>query len=489
MLITTTLTVLSAVALVAGPSKWKQSDTEVLQALPALPDFSYAGYHRGEDSLPEREPTVSVLDFGATPDDDTDDTQAFKDAIAQSAGGCIAVPAGRFVLSDRLAINQSGTVLKGSGADQTTLFFTKPLEEIESKRTANSGGTPTSGWSWSGGMITLTGPTSKTQSHNVTDTSEQDAATLHLPAGAFEVGDEVVVESRSDDDAVARAVYGDLREKDTDVSRIAVRQVVRITAVDGEDFTIDRPLRLRTNPAWTKVQSFDPGITEAGVEHLTIEFPNTPYNGHFTEEGYNAIAISNATHCWVRDVRIINSDSGIFMSGHFNTLDGVMMLSQRAPDRQGNVGHHALTATGSDGLVTNFRIDAPFVHDTTLSGGSVGNVWSNGSGFDLAMDHHRWGPYQNLFTNLDMGRGTRYFKSGGGGERGRHAGRGGTFWNLRAEAPAKMPNAEFGPAGLFFVGVQGLSAESAPDGWYVEDADMSAVPNLHEAQRAQRLGR
>ena len=51
-----------------------------------LTDFSYAGYHRGEDLLPELTPAANVKDFGAAGDRTTDDTAAFRRAL-QEAGG------------------------------------------------------------------------------------------------------------------------------------------------------------------------------------------------------------------------------------------------------------------------------------------------------------------------------------------------------------------------------------------------------------------
>lgn len=39
-----------------------------------LPDFSFAGYRRGEKQIPRRAVDVSVKDFGAKGDGQTDDT-------------------------------------------------------------------------------------------------------------------------------------------------------------------------------------------------------------------------------------------------------------------------------------------------------------------------------------------------------------------------------------------------------------------------------
>ena len=69
---------------------------ELWSADSRLPDFSHAGYHRGEKPVPEIAVTANVRDFGAVGDGEHDDTQAFLDAIRQTSQGAILVPAGRY---------------------------------------------------------------------------------------------------------------------------------------------------------------------------------------------------------------------------------------------------------------------------------------------------------------------------------------------------------------------------------------------------------
>ena len=54
-------------------------------------------------------------------------------------------------------------------------------------------------------------------------------------------------------------------------------------------------------------------------------------------------------------------------------------------------------------------------------------------------------PYENLFSNLDLGEGKRTFNSGGRQKIGRHAGAGNTYWNLRSRDYIEVPE-EFAPA-------------------------------------------
>src|SRR5436190_2158657 len=65
-----------------------------------LPDFSFAGHHCGEQPIPDVPVAANVHEFGAKGDGETDDTAAFKAAIAATNAGAILVPAGRYKISD-----------------------------------------------------------------------------------------------------------------------------------------------------------------------------------------------------------------------------------------------------------------------------------------------------------------------------------------------------------------------------------------------------
>ena len=83
-----------------------------------LPDFSYAGYRRGEMTLPSVKSVANVKDFGAKGDGTADDTTAFLKAIDASKGKVLSIPPGRYRITDFLTIRDSGTVLQGAGADK-----------------------------------------------------------------------------------------------------------------------------------------------------------------------------------------------------------------------------------------------------------------------------------------------------------------------------------------------------------------------------------
>jgi hypothetical protein len=62
------------------------------------------------------------------------------------------------------------------------------------------------------------------------------------------------------------------------------------------------------------------------------------------------------------------------------------------------------------------------IHDLTVSWGASLNVFTRGKGEDVNCDHHRSGPFANLFTDINMGYGLRPFASGGAKDRAAYTG-------------------------------------------------------------------
>lgn len=465
-----------------------------------LPDFSFAGYQRGEQALPERQPEVSVKDHGAVGDGKADDTAAIQKAIDANPGKVIHLPEGRYRLTRSLTLvsGAHGTVLQGDGPARTVLTAEVPLQEIEPLPISypETGGTA---YAYSGAFIRFTGSTGYFENSGsaVAEPVARGATELTLAGDhGFKKGDEVVVLAHeASGQSLLRYLY---RDDADDLSRagdsLTLRQVSRITAVKGAQVTLERPLRTELRAEWKpELRRFQPRLQEVGVERLAFEFPDKPYEGHFTERGFNAIQFIGVAHGWVRDVVIRNADSGIFLNGSvFCSLSGIVIeSSRRANNTHEATGHHGLSLTSLDCLCTDFEFRTKFIHDLTVSAGSVGCVFRNGSGPDLSLDHHKRAPYENLFSNLDLGKGSRVFLSGGHSGIGRHAGAGNTYWNLRSRSDVDLP-AGFGPARQNFIGVklrgrgkpdaEGLWLESIPPG-KVEPAD------LYSAQLDRRLGK
>ena len=462
-----------------------------------LPDFSYAGYHSGEAPLPEVAPGVSVKDFGARGDGETDDTAAFLKALATVKSGAIEVPPGRYRITDILEIKRSHIVLRGAAPERSILFFPKPLNSIKPNWGATTDGRPTSEYSWSGGFVWFKGDLGRRTVAQVSSPAQRGDTRIRVStSNNFHAGQRVeIVETDTPENSLAAALYsGDSGDTSKLLGSTRASIVSRIVKISGNEIELERPLRFDIRPEWQpRVTTFEPTVTESGVENLGFEFPVTSYAGHFTELGFNAVAFGGVADCWARNLRIVNADSGIFANGYFCTIKGVLYESARAPDRtSGSTGHHGFGFEGEDNLFTDFEFRTQFIHDITVDHNASGNVSAHGRGVDLCFDHHRRAVNENLFTDIDAGVGTHLWRSGGGDALGKHAAARNTFWNIRTTRSQNYPPADFSPSSINLVGIftQQASEKSTQGRWFEAiPPEKITPPDIHAAQLARRLKR
>lgn len=475
-----------------GVSELWGRDGELWDRAGRLTDFSFAGYGRGERSIPDVQVVANVRQFGATGDGQHDDTDAFRRAIAETVRGAILIPPGKYVISDILDISKSGIVLRGSGPDQTTLYFPKFLNDVRPNM-SRSGSSPRSNYSWSGGFIWVSGEFAGQTVAEVIQPARRGQRELMLSStGGLKVGQEIELQQRDEpSNSLAEHLYGHQSGDISDLNgRMRSSLICRIVSIAGDRIVIDRGLRTDVDLRWQpRIDSFEPSVTDVGIESLRFEFPNIPYAGHFTELGHNAIAMQQVAHCWVRDIAIDNCDSGIFNSARFCTIDGVVFNSEREPDARGNRGHHGVTVSGEDNLFTRFRFNFKFIHDCTATAGAAGNVVCSGSGVDVCFDHHRRAPHANLFTDVDAGEGSRLWLSGGSQGLGQHTGAWATFWNIRTNQPQSWPPRDYGPDLMNLVGLRSdqPAMREAEGKWFEPAVAMGLQPaNLYQAQLQRR---
>jgi hypothetical protein len=519
--------------------------TEAGQAEHYLPDFSYAGYRWGEQPIPSDFPDHTVIEaeaFGAVAGDDEDDTAAFHAALAEAHATdgpvLVRLPAGRLILTDILWIERSDLVLQGAGSGEqgTTLYMPEPLsslptpapmEELEAyllendkrQRERDRGiDEPYSLYAWSGGYIwtntpggrgkpylyrydreptTLaTGLTGTRGSHTITAENGAD-----LEPGQITVVNWFNREGR--ESSLLDYLYaghadelpvGERHWESPDVP--LTRQEVTVLAVEGDRVTIKEPLLHDLRPEWTPTMTAWAPITEVGIEGIRFEFLYNEYNVHHVEAGNNAVYLTNTAHSWVRDVAVVNGDSGILTDVCSNvTIDGVEVYG-----RKYHYGVHMGDCYNV--LARDVYVAAPVVHTFTFNTGSRMCVYTASSATGTpVLDQHSGLNYQNLFDALTLyvddpahqpieGGGAGYWKPS-------HAAHP-VFWNVDfqflypdREGTFELEGLEDGPAARL-VGLHGnrpLSLSYGPDP-YVEglNRDDLAVPSLYEHQLRQRLG-
>ncbi|MBI3832174.1 MAG: hypothetical protein HY291_21815 [Planctomycetes bacterium] len=217
--------------------------------------------------------------YNAKGDGQADDTAALQKALDECpAGKAVLVPQGTYKLTDELRITK-GIVLRGEGPEKTRLIneaTTKQIigicnfDEKEVKSKIVKGGTKGS-----------------------TSVTVEDA-------GAFNVGDMLVIDEKNDPDLVdSKGCGGACTWASRDGGARALGQLARLEAKDGNTLTLSRPL-YHTFKDSLEAEVFKTRkayIDHAGVEDLYIE-SKAPKR---TDEK-SSIKIWNSMYCWVKNV-------------------------------------------------------------------------------------------------------------------------------------------------------------------------------------------
>ncbi len=513
-----------------------------------LPDFSYAGYRNGSQPLPTpADSVVEVDDYGATPDDDKDDTKAILAALAAaediSGPVIIRFSAGRYVVTEVLKIERSNLVLQGAGSGKggTTLRFPRPLSMVDKSNSLDElreylvkldkrQREPDknldeyfSEYSWSGGFIWIQKPGTRAAAYLeeydpeidvLVDavTGKRGETSLRVEdASGLQAGQIVQLQwlNRSGPDAgIIKSLYGEHADMAgshhwTFPERPLVRQTTRITAIVNGVVTLSDPLlhdASESVPA--QIASWD-GLVEVGVQDLHLEFPVAPWFGHHMERGYNGIYFTSAFDSWARNIRVTNADSGILSYNSANltykdiTSDG---------ERRAHYGVHM--GNVHNVLAENVIVLNPVLHSLTFNTQSTKCVYKDSEVFVApVLDQHAGSNHQNLYDNVTLhshategedgpeavifdGSGAGYWQPGHGAFN--------TTWNLRvlinggayANDIVRLLGIDEGPMARI-IGLHGnrrFELDYRPEP-YIEmlNVELTTVPSLYDYQLRKRL--
>ena len=279
--------------------------TASAQAVPM--DYSYCGYHHSEQPIPSVKVATYVQPTGH---DDAAMIQAAIDWVSQQKPdkqtgfrGAVLLGEGTFTISEPLRIRTSGVVLRGSGRDKTILrktgcdrgaaIYIEGTRDIVVKDTlAVSDVKP--------GALALTvqsGSLTKDQSVALQFATLQQGQRLavlrpstqewidHLGCASFGGG--------------KRMGYWAWRPGDIDV-----RWSRQITAVDGNQITLDAPITCSIEERWGGAKAIvyeNRGlIAECGVENLSLESDYDHARPLDEDHCWDGIYVAEAENCWVR---------------------------------------------------------------------------------------------------------------------------------------------------------------------------------------------
>lgn len=441
-----------------------------------LLDWSYSGYAGKERGYPEPSFGANVLDFGAVGDGVVDCTGPFLaaiDKVSKHGGGTILIPAGKYLLKERLIMSGNNIVLKGQGTEKTKLYYEHPLSSYDDFDVEGhlEKGFQQSPYSWHDGVIQIVGhdrgsrdnskishgwvvePSKIGQRHLVLDSVDGlvpgqwvrliqsdvgGSLASHLYGTDF---DKISLLKTTADDCEPQCASDISNEQDL------VKWVSRILEIqNGNVVVLQRSLPMDVLPKWKSriLPMPDSMPKESGVRDLTLEFAWASAGKHHHDQGYNGILIQNAVNAFVYNVHTINAHQGFLVkNSQMISLDSIKVgrtKSRRSKSMpwDGHIGIGLYDS--SDVEVAGFDIRGEWLHDISVRG-CLMSVFHSGRGDNLRIDTHRSAPYAILFSDIYVGEGTRTFGTGGFLSRGLPVAKYTTYYNIRnkKQSPIQLP--------------------------------------------------
>ncbi|MBW1296194.1 hypothetical protein [Aquimarina litoralis] len=445
---------------------------------PFIPNYSYAGYHFGEQSIeiPKSVVVLNALDFGVIPNDEKDDSKAlqkvFEIAHEKQDPVLIQLPPGRIILSDIFYFERSNIILNGSGiGDQgTEVFCPRPLMYIKDpedlkelreylirlskvqREKENNISIPFSQYSWSGGVFWTRVPGTRVKSYlqkyDVAPKVLGTIATAYRGETSFKVlqnqrlkvGDVVEIQwfnKQGKKGKLIKELYGDQNLKigahhwnypDLPL----VRQQVKIVKITNDSIVIKSPLLLNIISEYEVRIVEWKHLEEVGIQNFKITFPFSNYIAHHVEQGYNGIYLTRVFNSWVKNVVVENADSGILTEAIANvTIEDIVTKGEKK-------AHYTVQMGGVHNvLVKNLSVYNDSLHPLSFDTFSTKSVYSNCEIFkNPILDQHSGVNHQNLFDNikvhLDVLNDNSYplFAGGGASYWKPSHGSYNTFWNI-----------------------------------------------------------
>lgn len=263
-----------------------------------IPDFSYAGYMAGNDTIPDV-PVKVVVPLLAG--DATLRIQAALNYVsrlpkdAKGIRGAVLLEKGRYAVEGRLKIDSSGVVLRGSGMDAGgTLLQVKGIRRET--------------------FIRVSGTHDRRQSTPVPLTDAYvpvGSFIVHVGnPGAFKQGERVMVHRPCTQNWIQQLDVVDFGGQSGWLGWKPGDEVVdwdrKITAIQGNEITLDAPLTTALDSAYggATLSAYQwPGrISQVGIENLQLVSDYDHGNPKDEAHCWMAITLENVQDAWVRRV-------------------------------------------------------------------------------------------------------------------------------------------------------------------------------------------
>lgn len=472
----------------------KQNNTE-----PILPDFSYSGYKYSEVEIPTvNYKLFNVVSFGANPNDTNSDKEAINKAIAaatKNGEGIIYFPKGKYYINtdsdDNSIINikASKIVFRGEDRDASILYFENYLPAKDPKKL----------WT-SPSAIKVDTKTKGRRITKIVEDAKRETKLIKVDdASKIKKGDWITIEVLNNDtDFVKQDLYPlklEPKWKNIINKGVKVNEHHQVASVEGNTITLVEPLyySIEAKYNWS-VREFN-HLHHVGFENLTLEGnwkENFKHHKNAIHDGgWSILKISHVVNSWMKDITFKNVNrAASFNASASSTAINVLV--------EGNIGHNALYAAGSTGiLIANSNDAAGMFHSFGVAGGSNINtvIWRSKYAKHTSFESHASQPRNTLIDNVEGG----FMKGRAGGalsnlpNHGRYL----VLWNYN-EIDEAEEDFKFVATDSWYwrivppiiVGFHGSGTTFNKDQVeYLEDIGKSANPeSLFEAQLELRLG-
>ncbi|MFC2091083.1 glycosyl hydrolase family 28-related protein, partial [Bacteroidota bacterium] len=288
-------------------------------------DFSYAGYHRGEDSIPTI--TNNIVDVTIAPyfvdntgtEDVTTILQQALDDVGQAGGGVVYLPEGTYLIREAsstlnsdaaLHMRYDSVVLRGAGPDKTFLFHNQT--QLRQKNIIHIRK------AWSNWDTQL-----GTRSYIRSDLMEPTKVIPVESVDGFSVGDMIIVRNNFSTEFVQEHLMQGIWDNTWLNGVMFLRRIDSIDMATSS-LIIDIPTRyyLKTRDG-ARVYHAGEHIKECGIENLSIGNRDNPKTG-WGEEDYNTsgtgaydvhyshvMYFKYAMDCWVQNVATYKPEKNV----------------------------------------------------------------------------------------------------------------------------------------------------------------------------------
>lgn len=415
-----------------------------------LPDFSYVGYHSGEEAVPtiNNYKVFNVTDFGAIPDDTISDKAAIQSAISAAnlnGSGIVFFPKGRFLVNEDVdqltSILSKGSKIifrgSGSGPGGTELFMKNCLPPAN----------PDQMWSVPPLFIFTSGGADKKMG-TVTNVAPVGSFELKLnDAKSLVAGDWIVLRMLNNDPALIKA---ELNPHDADKTwtylvqkGVDLKIYHQIKKIEGDVVTLNTPITYNIDPKYNwEIYKFAHS-EEVGIEDIAFvgnwKEKFIHHRSWKDDSGWTLFRFSRCVNSWMRNCRFTDCNVGAVVAQSAN----ISIINCKIT---GNGGHEAICNNGSTNILfAKLTDEASMFHSFGSSHGAMNTVlWRCVYPSTTCFESHSSQPRNTLLDCVEGG--LMQNRGGGSIENMPNHMQGLVMWNYHQTNKA-INEFEFWPAG------------------------------------------